>query len=119
MFHPLHAAPRWLLALTLLLTAARVTDAGVVQRLDGEGWLLATDARNEGVAQRWSERPAASGAAKVRVPSVIQEVPGLSRRRLVLARSSRPAQARRRPAADPSIPSGRLPRRGLVERRAR
>src|SRR5689334_10443801 len=64
---------RLLVVFIFLVKVAYAADAGVVQRLDGDGWLLATDARNAGIVQRWFESPPATGAVRVRVPSVIQE----------------------------------------------
>ena len=87
-----------------------------VVSLDGDGWLIATDPKNEGRQQKWSASPV-TDARPAKVPWPIQDVvPGLSRRGLVLARLHRAGLPVSGRPLSPPVPRGGLPGGGLGQR---
>jgi beta-galactosidase/beta-glucuronidase len=67
-----------LLMLVLACSGVEETAAPTMIFLDGEGWMLATDPGNVGVAEKWWTAPR-SDAKSAKVPGVIQDLfPGYS-----------------------------------------
>ena len=105
------------LAAAVMLRAADQPAATSVLSLDGT-WSLAIDPQNVGREQKWFEKDAVEGAKPAKVPWIIQEAfPGYHG----VAWYWREFDAAGQPASRRAVPAaflaGRLPGRGLAQRR--